>query len=97
MFGPASAGEHDRNNGATRHLGEQRGAGAEVGFAAKKVNREGFSFGADIREDCQNSTAFQFADDILKNALSQARPMREAPPENMPQPVKVRITARGMG
>lgn len=36
-------------------------------------------------------------DDILKNALSQARPMREAPPENMPQPVKVRITARGMG
>lgn len=36
-------------------------------------------------------------DENIKAALTSARPMRDLPPENMPQPVKVRITARGMG
>jgi protein TonB len=41
-----------------------------------------------------DSTGDPHADEVLKEALSNMRALRDAPPADMPQPVKVRVTSR---
>ena len=41
-----------------------------------------------------DSTGDVHADEVLKQALNSMRALREAPPTDMPQPVKVRVTSR---
>ena len=36
-------------------------------------------------------------DALVKKALDQMPPLSEAPPSDMPQPVKLRVTARSVG
>jgi protein TonB len=47
------------------------------------------------RAELAQSTGNDTLDDLLRQVLTQVSAMREAPPENMPQPVRIRITARG--
>lgn len=41
-----------------------------------------------------DSTGDERADEVLKEALSSMRALRDVPPADMPQPVKVRVTSR---
>jgi len=41
-----------------------------------------------------DSTGDAHADEVLKEALNSMRALREVPPADMPQPVKVRVTSR---
>lgn len=41
-----------------------------------------------------DSTGDTQADEVLKEALREMRPLREGPPNDMPQPVKIRVTSR---
>ena len=43
------------------------------------------------------SSGNEGTDSAIKSALSQMTPMAEPPPENMPQPVRLRMTSRGAG
>lgn len=47
------------------------------------------------KADLAQSTGNSGLDELLRDALLQVAAMREAPPENMPQPIRIRITARG--
>lgn len=47
------------------------------------------------KADLAQSTGNSGLDEVLREALLQVAAMREAPPENMPQPIRIRITARG--
>ena len=47
------------------------------------------------RADLAQSTGNADLDELLQEALLQVSAMREAPPENMPQPIRIRVTARG--
>lgn len=47
------------------------------------------------KADLAQSTGNGGLDELLREALLQVAAMREAPPENMPQPIRIRITARG--
>jgi protein TonB len=49
------------------------------------------------RAELVQSTGSGNLDELLRQALTQIVAMREAPPENMPQPVRIRIMARGAG
>jgi len=40
------------------------------------------------------STGDTQADEVLKEALREMRPLREGPPNDMPQPVRIRVTSR---
>jgi protein TonB len=53
--------------------------------------------GAVQRFELVGSSGNGDTDELIKAALAEARVMREPPPESMPQPIKVRITARGLG
>jgi protein TonB len=46
------------------------------------------------RAELAESTGDASADEILKDALRDMRALREGPPADMPQPVKVRVTSR---
>jgi protein TonB len=52
------------------------------------------SGGAITRAALVDSTGDAHADDVLKQALNSMRALRAAPPADMPQPVKVRVTSR---
>lgn len=47
------------------------------------------------KAELAQSTGNEALDELLKETLLQVTAMREAPPENMPQPIRIRITARG--
>lgn len=47
------------------------------------------------KAELAQSTGSAALDELLQEVLLQVGPMREAPPENMPQPIKIRVTARG--
>lgn len=47
------------------------------------------------RAELAQSTGSAALDELLLETLQQSAPMREPPPENMPQPVRIRVTARG--
>lgn len=47
------------------------------------------------KADLAQSTGNAGLDEVLREALLQVAAMREAPPENMPQPIRIRVTARG--
>jgi len=47
------------------------------------------------KAELAQSTGNTALDEVLKEALLQVSAMREAPPENMPQPIRIRVTARG--
>lgn len=49
------------------------------------------------RFELSGSSGSAQTDEALKLAFMEMRPLREPPPENMPQPVRLRITARGAG
>ncbi len=51
--------------------------------------------GAIERAELEQSTGNETMDRLLKETLLQVAPMREAPPEKMPQPTRIRVTARG--
>jgi len=51
--------------------------------------------GAIQRVELAQSTGSEAIDELLKQTLLQAAAMREAPPENLPQPINIRVTARG--
>lgn len=47
------------------------------------------------KADLAQSTGNAGLDEVLREALLQVAAMREVPPENMPQPIRIRVTARG--
>ncbi|UCV05452.1 energy transducer TonB [Dechloromonas denitrificans] len=47
------------------------------------------------KADLAQSTGSAALDELLKETLLQVGAMRDAPPENMPQPIRIRVTARG--
>lgn len=47
------------------------------------------------KAELTQSTGSNALDEVLREALLQVAAMREPPPENMPQPIRLRITARG--
>jgi protein TonB len=47
------------------------------------------------KAELAQSTGSDTLDELLREALQQVAAMREAPPENMPQPIRIRVTARG--
>ncbi|MCB5186046.1 TonB C-terminal domain-containing protein [Methylobacillus gramineus] len=49
------------------------------------------------RLELQSSTGDQKKDDLLRKALQAITRIAEAPPDDMPQPVKLRITAKSAG
>lgn len=49
------------------------------------------------RVELAQTTANTELDQLLRNTLLQVSAMREAPPDNMPQPIRIRVTARGAG
>ncbi|MQY51009.1 TonB C-terminal domain-containing protein [Rhodocyclus tenuis] len=49
------------------------------------------------RAELAQSAGNAALDQLLRETLLQIAPMREAPPDNMPQPIRIRITARGAG
>lgn len=51
--------------------------------------------GAIQRAELAQSTGNATLDELLNQALTEAKAMPEAPPENMPQPIRIRVTARG--
>jgi protein TonB len=52
------------------------------------------SSGKVTRAALVDSTGDERADEVLRDALSSMRALRDAPPTDMPQPVKVRVTSR---
>ncbi len=49
------------------------------------------------RAELSQSTGNASLDDVLRQALMAVAAMPEPPPENMPQPLRIRVTARGAG
>jgi outer membrane biosynthesis protein TonB len=49
------------------------------------------------RYELENSTGDAVKDNLVKKALDAMPPLSETPPNDMPQPVKLRVTARSMG
>ena len=49
------------------------------------------------RAELQGSSGSEETDVLIRNALSGIKAVAEAPPEDMPQPVKLRITAKNTG
>jgi len=52
------------------------------------------SDGQVTRAALMDSTGDARADDVLKAALKEMRVLRDSPPEDMPQPMKIRVTSR---
>lgn len=80
-----------------RHLQEQLSRNRKLKESDYRVTvrvwlrRDGTVEKADLAQSTGNSGL----DELLREALLQVAAMREAPPENMPQPIRIRITARG--
>jgi len=80
-----------------RHLQEQLSRNRKLKESDYRVTvrvwlrRDGSVEKADLAQSTGNSTL----DEVLREALLQVAAMREAPPENMPQPIRIRVTARG--
>ena len=80
-----------------RHLQEQLSRNRKLKESDYRVTvrvwlrRDGSVEKADLAQSTGNSGL----DELLRDALLQVAAMREAPPENMPQPIRIRITARG--
>ena len=80
-----------------RHLQEQLSRNRKLKESDYRVTvrvwlrRDGSVEKADLAQSTGNSGL----DEQLRDALLQVTAMREAPPENMPQPIRIRITARG--
>lgn len=80
-----------------RHLQEQLSRNRKLKESDYRVTvrvwlrRDGSVEKADLAQSTGNSGL----DELLREALLQVAAMREAPPENMPQPIRIRITARG--
>lgn len=53
--------------------------------------------GAIQRAELVGSTGNETIDELLRQTLLQATAMRDPPPENIPQPMRIRVTARGAG
>jgi periplasmic protein TonB len=49
------------------------------------------------RFELEESSGYAQTDGLIKTALNDIAPLSEPPPENMPQPVRLRITARSAG
>lgn len=49
------------------------------------------------RFELEESSGNAQTDGLIKTALNDIAPLSEPPPENMPQPVRLRITARSAG
>jgi len=47
------------------------------------------------KAELAQSTGNPTLDQLLRETLLQVSAMREAPPDNMPQPIRIRVTARG--
>jgi protein TonB len=47
------------------------------------------------KAELAQSTGNPSLDQVLRETLLQVSAMREAPPDNMPQPIRIRVTARG--
>ncbi len=80
-----------------RHLQEQLSRNRKLKESDYRVTvrvwlrRDGSVEKADLAQSTGNTTL----DELLREALLQVAAMREAPPENMPQPIRIRVTARG--
>lgn len=80
-----------------RHLQEQLSRNRKLKESDYRVTvrvwlrRDGSVEKADLAQSTGNSGL----DELLREALLQVAAMREAPPENMPQPIRIRVTARG--
>lgn len=80
-----------------RHLQEQLSRNRKLKESDYRVTvrvwlrRDGSVEKADLAQSTGNSAL----DEVLREALLQVAAMREAPPENMPQPIRIRVTARG--
>lgn len=80
-----------------RHLQEQLGRNRKLKESDYRVTlriwlrRDGSVEKAELAQ----STGSDTVDDLLREALLQIGAMREAPPDNMPQPIRIRVTARG--
>jgi protein TonB len=57
------------------------------------LRRDGSVEKAELAQSTGNPTL----DQLLRETLLQVSAMREAPPDNMPQPIRIRVTARGAG
>jgi protein TonB len=57
------------------------------------LRKDGSVEKADLAQSTGNTTL----DQLLRDTLLQVSAMREAPPDNMPQPIRIRVTARGAG
>lgn len=55
------------------------------------LRRDGSVEKAELAQSTGNATV----DQLLRDTLMQAAAMREAPPDNLPMPVRIRVTARG--
>ncbi len=49
------------------------------------------------RAELQGSSGDPVSDEYIRKALAEMRPITEAPPEDMPQPVKLRISSKNAG
>lgn len=80
-----------------RHLQEQLSRSRKLKESDYRVTlrvwlrRDGSVEKAELAQSTGNAAL----DEVLKDALLQVSAMREAPPENMPQPIRIRVTARG--
>lgn len=80
-----------------RHLQEQLSRNRKLKESDYRVTvrvwlrRDGSVEKADLAQSTGNASV----DELLREALLQVTAMREAPPENMPQPIRIRVTARG--
>ena len=80
-----------------RHLQEQLSRNRKLKESDYRVSlrvwlrRDGSVEKAELAQ----STGNQALDELLRETLLQVAAMREAPPENMAQPIRIRITARG--
>lgn len=80
-----------------RHLQEQMGRNRKLKESDYRVSLRLWlrPDGSVDKVELAQSTGNEALDQLLREAVLQAGPMREAPPENMQQPVRIRVTARG--
>ncbi len=59
------------------------------------LSRGGAIERAELAQSTGNAALGNGLDELLHQALMEAKSMPEAPPENMPQPIRIRVTTRG--
>jgi protein TonB len=82
-----------------RHLQEELNRNRKLRQSDYRVNLRVWlrGDGSVRRAELVQSTGNPAIDELLEQTLLQVAGMREAPPENMPQPIRIRVTARGSG